>query len=350
MKQIKILTITPYDEQGPSSRYRVHEVTKRMDGLKFYKYNFMEGDFYREWMRTRKLSLKIVLHMAVSTWKLSTCLIQIKKFDVVFVHRRVSPLFSGFFNQWLLRSRIPIIFDMDDAVFTEYNIDDLLRGSKAVSVGNRYLSNYVHKLAPDVETLIVPTVVDINRYLPRKEKNQGRVVVGWIGTGASFKSYLLPYLEEVTQTCQALGAVFQVIASKEVRNEVEEGGAEFVEWSLNQSLTQLQNFDIGIMPLKDDTYVRGKCAFKLIEYGAIGIASVGSNIGSNSEVLEQGVTGFLAESKSEFLNYLRTLIENQSLRESMGKAARKRIVEFYSLEKQVLVLKNLFEKVASTKE
>ncbi|ULH14254.1 glycosyltransferase (plasmid) [Deinococcus sp. KNUC1210] len=179
-------------------------------------------------------------------------------------------------------------------------------------------------------------MVDTQHYTVRPARQSAtRPVVGWIGTASTFRRYLLPVLPGLVRVCQAAGAEFRVIASPDVREQTVAAGAVFVPWSLATELQELQTFDIGVMPLSDDEFVRGKCAFKLIEYGAIGIPSVGSDIGANGDVIRHGVTGYLAADEQSFEQYLAELLNQSDLGRSMGAAARQVVDERFSLHSQV---------------
>ena len=318
-----------------------------MPEIHFSIFSFTSGKFFRVWMRNRTFSAFVIANIIKSLLYLTFYALTARGYDVILIHRRITPLFPAFFNRLFSWSKVPIIYDMDDAIFTEYNIVEVLRAARVVTVGNRYLERYVRSVAPDAQVLVLPTVVDTHFYQPALHKENAKVRVGWIGTGASFKRYMQPMLAQITALCLKQDAEFWVIASRDVQEVVEQHGANFSEWSLEGYLETLQKLDIGIMPLIDDDYVRGKCAFKLIEYGAVGIASVGTRIGANEEVIDDGITGFLASSDAEFLFQVRTLIRDPDLRQTMGRAARERVVKHYSIEKQVEVMREIFQRVAS---
>ncbi|WP_162485461.1 glycosyltransferase [Deinococcus deserti] len=239
---------------------------------------------------------------------------------------------------------------MDDAVFTQYPIQNLLRGSVGATVGNAYLADYVQRISPQTRVTVVPTVVDTDKYTVRPQQGpKTKAVVGWIGTSTTFARYLLPFLRGLVEVCRKFGAEFRVIASPDVRERTEAAGAIFVPWSLETEIQELQKFCIGVMPLLDDEYVRGKCAFKLIEYGAVGIPSVGSEIGANSEVIRHGDTGFLAKNAAEFEQYLADLLTRTDLGRSLGLAARRVIEDRFSLSSQVDVMERVLRDAAESR-
>lgn len=346
-RRVKILAITPYPLEGPSSRYRVYnfEGPLEREGIHLDIRPFMTSPMYFRWMHTKSLDLPMIAQIVFRGALRVADILGSRRYDVVWVHRQCAPALHTLFNWLVARSSRRLIFDMDDAVFTEYPIDGLLRRSDVATVGNAYLAGYVRRVAARTEAVVIPTVVDTRTYNAVGKPRNPAPVVGWIGTGASFRHYLLPVLPSVVRTCRENGAELVVIASPDVRAGVEEAGGRFVPWSLEGYIGELKKIDIGIMPLLDDRYAQGKCAFKLIEYGAVGLPSVASDIGANGEVVEEGVTGFLAGDDAGFQARLAELIRDPGLRADMGARARARIQERYSLEAQTRAVADLMRRV-----
>lgn len=347
---INVLALSPYPLTGPSPRYRLYAFEQPLweRGIKLDIQPFLSPLAFRLRMNGAKnhpLALAQVATAAVK--RLVQARTAQHRYDLIYVHRQTAPFAHSYFDSAFLRSPLPIVFDMDDAVFTQYSIDRLLQGSVAATVGNGYLGTYVNQISPSTEVTVIPTVVDTRKYAVRSERQHGRrPVVGWIGTSTTFTQYLLPFLPGLVHVCQAYDAEFHVIASLDVQARAEALGAKFIPWGLETELTDLQAFDIGVMPLVDDNYVRGKCAFKLIEYGAVGIPSIGSDIGANGEVLEHGITGYLAKDLDEFKIYLANLLQRTDLGRSLGLAARQVIDERFSLSSQVDALEKVLRSAA----
>lgn len=349
---MRVLALCPYPLEGPSARYRAYNFERPLarQGVTLVIRPFMTRGLYFRWMRYKRLDLPTVGALLLATARRLADLRRAGEYDAVWVHRQTAPAFHPLFDRLLLRRARRVVFDMDDAVFTEYPIDELLRGSAAATVGNSHLARYVELVAPQTRALVVPTVIDPQVYQPRTRRGSGPVTVGWIGTGASFRLYLSAALPRLVQTCRAQGAELNVIASPDVQAEVEAQGARFTEWTLGGYLTALSEVDIGIMPLKDDDYVRGKCAFKLIEYGALGLPSVATDLGANREVVLDGETGFLARNDEEFSERLTRLIGDAELRRRLGQAARTRVLAHYTLERQAEVVAELFRSLDRLQE
>lgn len=341
---INVLALSPYPLAGPSARYRTYQFQAPLAarGIHLDIRPFLTPEAFRLRMSGSPKHPLVVARVAVATGERVAQLRRARgRYDLILVHRQPGPLAHERFNQLVLRAGLPIVFDMDDAVFAEYPIDSLLRGSVAATVGNEHLAEYVRLTSPSTEVTVIPTVIDTGKYVPAP-RLPGPPIVGWIGTSSTFTRYLSPYLSGIMRVCREHGAQFRVIASPDVRGRVEAAGALFVPWSLNTEISELQRFDIGLMPLLDDEFVRGKCAFKLIEYGAVGRPSVGSDIGANREVIEHGVTGYLSQSPAELEARLADLLRSPDLGLNLGVAARQVIEARFSLASQVKVMERVF--------
>ncbi len=347
---IRILTLIPYPIEGASPRFRAYAYKEplREHGIDLDIHPFMTRSVFHAWMSSRRLTPPTLVGLGRAACARVVTALKARRYDVIWIQRQTAPALRSVFDELFIRSGVPIVFDMDDAVFLEYPIEHLLRASHATTVGNRHLARYAETVAPRTRTVVVPTVLDMRVYQPTAHRTDDPPVVGWIGTKSSFERYLEPMLAPIAQTCREHGAVLEVVASDGERAATEAVGGRFVPWSLEGERSALRHFDIGIMPLFDDAYARGKCAFKLIEYGAVGIASVGSRVGANSEVIEHGVTGLLANGTEEFQRQLAQLIHHPELRDNMGSAARKRVASRYSVQSQTPVLADLFRQLAGT--
>jgi glycosyltransferase involved in cell wall biosynthesis len=180
--------------------------------------------------------------------------------------------------------------------------------------------------------IINPTVVDTtsvhNPSLYKISKRADTITIGWTGTHSTLK-----YLEPLIPVMQKLEGKynhlrFVIIANK--KPELPLTGLEFIPWSKENEVKDLLQLDIGIMPLTDDLWARGKCGFKAIQYMALEIPSVASPVGVNTEIIAHNENGFLCESPDEWFQYLSMLIDQPELRVRLGKNGRKKIVERYS--------------------
>jgi len=265
--------------------------------------------------------------------------------DLVFLQK------PGFIvNRWpYLRSLFGlqknVIFDFDDAIFIDLEtglpqaesrlrkLEYILTRSRWVIAGNPYLAEFARKYNRQVE--IIPTPVDGDRYRPRQDRPLDRsVIIGWMGTDSNLP-YLFTLIPVLRELLAETDARLLVISNPEQKPAELEGDARIVwrTWQEETEPEDLARFDIGIMPLADDAYTRGKCGFKLLQYMAVGIPVVASPVGMNREIVEDGISGFLAVDEKDWLEKLGCLCRDRGLRERMGSAGRKRIEEKYSLRR-----------------
>jgi glycosyltransferase involved in cell wall biosynthesis len=334
---MKIFICSPYPIEGPSARYRLYqfEVPMRHHEIEFEIYPLMTSDIF--WRKSNQLSLRWFDYFTLF-FRFITRIFKIifNQYDAVLIHREFSPFAREFFHAiFPFFTSKPLIYDYDDAVFVQFPIKRLLKKAQIILAGNVFLSQYAKEFAEEKNIYYFPTVVDLAHYKKTPKQTDKPVVVGWIGTHSTFETYLLPFIEIISDICVKNNAEFHIICSSSVKKTTENFPVVFREWSLDKEIEYLNEFDIGIMPLKDNEFTRGKCAFKLIEYGALSIPSVGSKVGANSTVIEHGINGFLADTETEWATFLNELIQNSALRETMGKAAFLKVKNEFSLESKV---------------
>ena len=245
----------------------------------------------------------------------------------------------------LLPSNVPIVADYDDAVFHRYDrhpstmvrqilgtkIDGIMKRSALVTAGNDYIVDHAFAAgAQKVER--IPTVVDLDHY---QTGGAGRkatsLCIGWIGTPSTWAEYMVPAVPMITAIASKHGA--RVLAIGAGAEAGEFGPAlESVPWSESTEVKQIKEMDIGIMPLSDTPWARGKCGYKLIQYMACGLPVIASPVGANADIVEHGHNGFLASTEAEWAESIQTLLVDADLRRRMGANGRRKIEEEYSLQ------------------
>jgi glycosyltransferase involved in cell wall biosynthesis len=266
-------------------------------------------------------------------------------FDVVWAEKELLPWLPFWLDAGLLPSNTRLVVDYDDAVFHRYDqhrlgavramlgnkIDRVMERANLVTAGNQYLAERARRAGCDrVEWL--PTVVDLERYSVKVAAHpvDGRVTIGWIGsfTTAPFLKMVVPALENVATRipirCVAIGATPKQVS-----------GTPFEAWSWSESneVDMLHQFDIGIMPLPDSPFERGKCGYKLIQYMACGLPVVASPVGVNREIVTPDV-GFLASGEADWIGAISRLAMDQGSRSRLGQAGRQSVEQTYSLQRQ----------------
>lgn len=262
--------------------------------------------------------------------------------DLIWLEKEVLPWLPAGMEQWLLPAGIPVVSDYDDAIFHRYDlhrslvirrvlgrkIDHVMARSALVLAGNPYLAaRAVSAGTPRVE--IVPTVVDISAYdAAHLHAEDGMARIGWIGTPSTWRQYMEPMMPMLSQLARESGAKLRAVgAGATLTPEL-----EVMPWVENTESALIQGMDIGLMPLDDTPWSRGKCGYKIIQYMACGLPVVASPVGVNSDIVEDGVTGFLASTPAEWRQAIARLLRDPELRHRMGSAGRRRVEERYSLQ------------------
>lgn len=270
------------------------------------------------------------------------------EFDLVFVNRDLAG--GGlFFERRLLENNPRVVFDFDDAIFigkNEYAVRWMCEHAAWVTPGNAYLAEFARKSSDHVT--IIPTVVDTDRYAVRKygAQEKGRKIrVGWSGSDRSVPPSLYPYLNMLVNLQRKLDFEFVVITNSRPRFPNPDLRFTFHEWNAEDEYNLESTMDIGLMPLVDEEFQRGKCGLKLLQYMAAAIPTVGSPVGVNKDIIAHGTTGFLATTEKEWEDALAELIQSASLRSSMGTAGRRVCVDQWSITRWLPELSAIFNRV-----
>ena len=272
-------------------------------------------------------------------------LFSVWKYDFVFVHREATPIGLPFV-EWIICKifRKKMIFDFDDAIWLPNTSQQnkiiagfkfhqktkcLCKWAYKVSAGNAYLADYARKYNPNV--LINPTTIDTeNWHNPAlvPPKNSSKPTVGWTGTHSTiaYLSVLLPILQKIAKEQEF---TFLVISDK--KPDWQLPSMQFVAWNKETEIRDLAQMDIGLMPLADDEWAKGKCGFKALQYMSMGIVPLVSPVGVNAEIVENNSNGFLCENEQDWENALRVLLQNEQTRKMIGANARATIIHNYSV-------------------
>jgi glycosyltransferase involved in cell wall biosynthesis len=301
--------------------------------------------------------LKRLMYYALSwfrtVWVGWLCLFYVLRYDVVFIQK---VLFSFPIPQLLRRFRRKILFDFDDAIFTleapEKNwltrlrtrrraqgLPTMLRSARQTIVENAYTADFAAQFCPHISRITGP--IDTDRYAPGEKPDENKIVLGWIGSPST-----TPYLELIREPLVALAHQYPdlelcLIGAGDF--EVPDLPVRRYTWAHETEVAHLQTFDIGLMPLPDDPFTRGKGGYKLLQYMSIGLPVVASPVEINREIVTHGENGFLADTETEWIEFMGQLISDKSLRCQMGAAGREKMIAEYSLKKssvQLLALLN----------
>jgi glycosyltransferase involved in cell wall biosynthesis len=265
---------------------------------------------------------------------------QLSSFDVVCIQRRLLPPFEFY---WIRKKSSKILFDLDDAIMyrssrsphphslsSRVKFRWMVKGSDLVTVGNQFLKDEVLRVDPGKKIFIIPTCIDTDLY-PQKKKisSSKEIILGWIGTKGNLR-----YLKKLEPVIEMLGRRFPEVRLKIVSNDFYDSShlpTIKKPWRLQEENEDLISFDIGLMPLDDDLWSRGKCGLKIIQYLSVGIPVVCTPVGINSDIVKDGENGFWATHRQAWIDRLSTLIQDPGLREQMGLKGIETVEKEYSL-------------------
>ncbi len=345
--RIRVLALSPIPEEGAGCRFRIAQYIPylREAGFDVTISAFYTPDFFRLVYKPGNYLRKAWSFLRLAARRFSE-LKALDSYDLVFLYREAIPLGPPLIERAIARRGKPIVLDFDDAIFmsnvSEANraigflknpgrVAELIGKSTRVVVGNEFLASYARRYSDQVT--VIPTAVDTDRFVPRLEApvQAGReLVVGWIGSPTTF-----PYLQDLA------GVLTQVAGQHRFRLKVSGAGqpvhfpgvtVDEEPWSMANEVNLFNTCDIGVYPLTDDDWSRGKCGFKAIQCMACGVPVVAAAVGVNREIITDGVDSFLASTPREWAEKLGRLLSDPELRARMASAGRRTIEERYSLQ------------------
>lgn len=325
-----------------SSRFRVFSYLNHLEQ------DFEVSFFYAEYKNNK---VPKMLRSLVKRFRFITLVNLVRKNDIIFMQRPMSVdgNKSTFFEWLFTRFNKNLIFDYDDAIFVQNptKMKSLVSLSRACICGNDYLADFAKQYNPN--TYIIPTPIDTDKFVSNKPVSEESITIGWTGTSGNYAYFTTDMIQDIKDVLRKYPHVnFLFICDREP-NEKFDFPYTFIKWSDETEVSDLKKIDIGLMPLIDSPWTKGKCGFKLIQYGSISIPSVASNVGVNSKVILDKKSGFLInEERPNWAELLERLINGQALRESMGKTAREHIENIYSVHTNYPKLKTILEELNCT--
>lgn len=342
-KRMKILFIT-MGKVEPASRFRV------LAYLPYLKQQDLEFTVYPLHLGRRAFSVsrpKLFWALLLIFRKIRS-IFHVRGYDLVFLQRPVIKYFSPGVEKIMKYLNPNLVFDFDDAIWLNYAaahnpVDASLRLAKLVIAGNSYLADYAKKFNSQV--LIIPTPIDTRQYKFPIAQEKTELILGWVGTAQNLKYlYALKdiFFKSVAQKYPQ--AKLQVICDQEPKFALGMH-TEFIPWDKQTEIARIANFSVGLMPLTDDAWTKGKCAFKALQYLSLGIPVLASAVGMNKEVIQSGVNGWLIAQPEDWLKYFTVLMEmSPEQKGELCLQARRTITTKYALEKiQESWLKALLE-------
>lgn len=345
---MKVLAIVPslYDI-SPGQRYRIEqwEPILREKGVEItyspFETDELRGVLYQPGHIAEKMRL-----VMKSVNRRREDLRNVRRYDAVYVFREAALLGPAYFERLIERSGVPMIFDFDDAVFVSYKSPSngylsylkfpgktatICRLSAHVMAGNPYLAEYARQFNPQNVT-VIPTTIDTDKYHYQENKPANDVpVIGWSGSHSTVQ-----HLDTLRETLQDLAkeAEFRLRVIGTPNYKIPGVDVEALKWRSETETSDLEPIDIGVMPLPDDQWSKGKCGLKALQYMALGVPTICSPVGVNSDIIQDGENGFLASAKDEWIEKLKRLLDSAELRRKLGAAGRRTVEEKYSAQVQ----------------
>jgi glycosyltransferase involved in cell wall biosynthesis len=348
-------------DRSPSQRFRFEQYLTYLKSKGFdYDFSYLiepaddkvfyaPGNFYRKSL--------IFLKSAMKRWR---DVGRSSNYDIIFVQREAFMTGSSWFEKRFSKSKARLVFDFDDAIWNH----DVSEGNKSfawlkdaskteriiavsdlVIAGNRYLADYASRFNDTV--IVLPTTIDTDEYTPKpKTVTPHAVVIGWSGSITTIKHFELaiPFLAALKEKYGEKVEI-RVVGDGSYRNP--SLGIVGKPWVKATELDDLRGFDIGIMPIPDDDWSKGKCGLKGLQYMALGIPAVMSPVGVNTEIVNDGINGYLPANNQEWVEKISKLIDDPELRQKLGTSARQTVLDRYSVESQKENYIKAFESVLS---
>ncbi len=332
-------------DRSPSQRFRFEQYLEflKQNGYD-YDFSFLispEDDkiFYSPGNTFKKgiIFLKCFFKRLKDVWKANS-------YDIIFIQREAFMTGTVFFEKQFARSRAKVIFDFDDSVWMQNVSDanrrfsflkDASKTSKIIALsdmifaGNRYLADYAKPFNSNIR--IVPTTIDTGEYQRMKLPEEEKICLGWSGSITTIQHF--KFAVQALQTIKKKYGnriKIKVIGDANYRND--ELDVISMNWNKQDELKELSSFDIGLMPLPDDEWAKGKCGLKGLQYMALEIPTIMSPVGVNSQIIQHGVNGFLATTDEEYVKAISLLIEDELLRKRVGAEGRRTVEEKFSVK------------------
>jgi glycosyltransferase involved in cell wall biosynthesis len=357
----RLLFITPNPIEGASERYRIYQFLPylRCAGFACSVLPFATPTLYRA-IQAERLAPKLLLTPFCYMRRLLQ-LSAISQYDAVVVHRGMFPFPWPWLETKVIRRHQKVIFDFDDAIHighqdigaTKYSwiyqlkygsaVNQILRHSAHVIAGNRTLAD--HALGFNSQVSVIPTVVDLDQYVYRPPcASNETLTIGWVGS-RSTSPYLVGIEDALRRLSQAHPGKIRFRLYGHQQRKLNLPNFESLPFSLATEIDDLRTIDIGVMPLPNNDWTRGKCAFKAIQYMALGIPTVVSPVGMATELIEHNLNGFVAQTPEEWFEALNHLINDLETRRRFSAQGRKTIEARYSLQAWGPRLSQLFQRV-----
>ena len=355
---MRVLALMPglYDT-SPGQRYRLEqwEPLLRERGVEITYAPFEDDELHAIVYKPGRMGKKLQLVTRNLARRLST-INRARGYDLVYILREAALLGPPVFERLLHQQRVPFVFDFDDAIFVSYRSPSngylsylkfasktktICRLASHVMVGNPYLAEYAGAVNDNVT--VVPTTIDTAKYRVAPPKTaDGPLTIGWTGSFSTVQHLdtLRGALKKLAETEQ-----FRLRVIGTPTYDLSPVNVEAMQWRAATELDDLRAIDIGVMPLPDDNWSKGKCGLKALQFMALGIPTICSPVGVNTDIIQDNENGFLAMTEDEWVDKLSRLLKSAELRRRLGAAGRTTVEQKYSAAIQAPRVYEIFKSV-----
>lgn len=353
----KVLILLPYPPgRAPSQRFRIEHFLPILEqsGHEVEVQSFLDHAAWEVLYQPGHL-LQKAAGLLKGFARRYILLLRLHRFDLVWIHRETAPLglpFLAFLITQVWKKRV--IFEFDDAVWLpnvshsnrffaflkpHRNARYLMRHSYCNVGGNRWLVEQAKKYHP--HAVLLPTVVDTEKaHAVSQNQHVEEAVVGWTGSHST-----LPYLADLVPLLREVHArvPFKLVVISDLAPDFDFPNVVHIPWRKSTEVEDLLSMHIGLMPLPNEPWALGKCAFKLVQYMSLGIVPIASAVGANKDIISHGKNGLLVEAPEEWIDRLVQLLEDHSYRIGLSAGCRPVILEQYSVSSQRSKFLHLFD-------
>lgn len=354
---MKVVFLVPYPEKiAPGQRFRYEQYQDKLYqiGAEYRTHSFLSMNAWKVLHQPGHFPQKAI-SILLGFWKRFILLFSLIQYDYVFIFREASHIGPPVF-EWIIAKvlRKKIIYDFDDAIwlpnYSSHNasfhklkyyqkVNSIMKWAYKISAGNAYLANYARQFNNRV--IVLPTTIDTeNHHNQIKEHDDTKKpVIGWTGTLTTSK-YIGDIVGALQRLEQEYDFEFCVISNEAPDYNLK--SLVFKRWKKETEIEDLLRFDIGIMPLVDDKWAKGKCGFKALQYMALGIPPVVSPVGVNTDIVQDGENGRICQTEDDWYNALSQLLRHPELRKELGSKAHQTVLNHYSVIANTEKFLNLF--------
>lgn len=349
MTSKKILFLIPYPlKESPSQRFRFEQYFPQLEanGFTYEVSSFLNSQNWQVFFKPGHVLSKVGMLLGGFARRFAAVL-RATRYDYIFIHRETAPLGPPII-EWIIAKVLgkKIVYDFDDAIWLtdrphegklfriakwRRKVGDICQWAYKISCGNEYLRAYAATHNPSA--FFNPTTIDTeywhNPDLFPVTRNDRMITIGWTGSHSTLK-YLYG-IEAVLQRIEREIPSVRIVVIADRQPALDLKSLVYLAWNEKTEIADLATFDIGIMPLPDDEWSKGKCGFKILQYLAMGVPAIASPVGVNVDMITNGETGYLCTSPEEWYEALKKLIENKELRRSMGAKGREFVKAQYSV-------------------